>query len=253
MPAGAGTAIPAFRGTGLLTEGEKMKKIIILTACLILIILGCTLESQPPEITGSLNLTVSDNEGQDGKTIAAEGKTIVPPVDMDASAFDIYGAGPGGRSFNRLDIESSKIHQMSLVPGEWAVTVNAMNKDGVIIGTGSVKAVINAGKITRTRVFVCPVHGEGTLGIQVIWPPDILRNPSVKAEITPAGGTPLPLHFIFGCSLRSAFYSGSFQSGYYTLSVQLFDGDEILWGTVEAVRIIAGEKTCKIFVLIKDM
>jgi hypothetical protein len=241
-----------------------MKKLMILTAGLILFIFGCTVESHTPERTGSLNLTFSKNDQYNDQyeatTIALEEtnpisgiKTITPSVDMSVSTFDIYGTGPEGRSFSRLDVTSSMIRQMSLAPGEWTVTVNAKNNDGVIIGNGSVKAIINVGKITRARVFVCPVIGEGTLCLQVIWPPDIIRNPVIKAEIKPAGGPPQSLPFFLGCNQRTAFYCGSFQNGYYTLSIQLYDGDEMVWGTVEAVRIIAGYKTCKIYVLVKDM
>lgn len=223
-----------------------MKGNIILTAGLLLFIYGCTLESLPPEDKGSLNLTFSKEE-------QFEEKTIVPRLDLNVSAYDIYGAGPENRFFNLLDVTTSTVWQASLVPGEWAISVNARNKDGVIIGKGHTKAAITAGKITHARATVCPVRGEGTLGLQVIWPQDIIENPIIKAEITPAEGPGQPLPFVLGCGMRSAVFCGSLKSGYYTVSIHLYDGDDLLWGTVEAVRIIAGVKTCKIYVLEKDM
>jgi hypothetical protein len=227
-------------------KGEHMKRTIILTTGLLLFIYGCTWESLPPEDKGSLNLTFSSEE-------QFEEKTIVPRLDMNVSVYDIYGTGPENRFFNRLDVTASTVLQASLAPGEWAISVNAKNRDGVIIGKGHTKAVITAGKITRARAKVCPAHGEGTLGIQVIWPEDLIENPIIKAEITPEGGSPMPLPFVLGCNMRSAYFLGSLKSGYYTVSIHLFDGDDLLWGTVEAVRIIAGVKTCKIYVLVKDM
>ena len=91
-----------------------MKRTFILATSLLLFIYGCTWESLPTEDKGSLNLTFSKEE-------QFEEKTIVPRLDMNVSAYDIFGTGPKNKLFNRLDVTAQTVWQESLAPGEWEV------------------------------------------------------------------------------------------------------------------------------------
>jgi hypothetical protein len=223
-----------------------MRKAVLIFTGVIFLFYGCTLESQRPDTQGTLNLIFSE----EGLFTA---KTIEPNLDMDVATYDIYGSGPYGRSFEQLGVEDTTVWQKSLIPGVWTITVNAKNIDGVIIGTGSVEVEIIAGKVTNAEITVTPLIGEGILDVTVIWPVDVIENPVILGTLTPAGGSAEEVSFVYGADGVSAGYNRTLANGYYVLSIQLFDGEEMLWGTIEAVRIITGQISEKTYTLVKDV
>lgn len=77
------------------------------------------------------------------------------------------------------------------------------------------------------------------------------RPPSVEATLEPVGGTSGIIHFVPGTD--SAAHRGDYGNGYYVLNLRLVDEGEVVWGTVEAVRIIAGEVSRALFALTEDV
>jgi hypothetical protein len=223
-----------------------MRKAVLIFAGVIFLFYGCTLQSQQPGPEGTLNLIFSEA----GLFTA---KTIEPALDMDVASYDIYGSGPYGLTFEQLGVTDTTVWQKSLIPGVWTVTVNAKNIDGVIIGTGSVEVEIIAGKVTNTEITVTPLEGDGILDVSVIWPEGVITSPVIAGTLTPAGGSAETAAFVYGTDGVSAGYTQTLASGYYMLSIQLYDGEKMLWGTIEAVRIISGELSEKTYTLVKDV
>jgi UDP-3-O-[3-hydroxymyristoyl] glucosamine N-acyltransferase len=116
-------------------------------------------------------------------------------------------------------------------------------------------------------VSIVPMVGLGELQVTVQWPADLLINPTVRGELTIAGGTAGDISFERAVDGLSATYlspliaePGALINGYYMLSVTLetdrSDGSgisDVVWGTVEAVRIITGQVSSERYVLVEDV
>lgn len=228
------------------TGGAIMRKAVLIIAGVLFIFYGCSMESPQSAPDGTLNLVFS-GEG------LFTAKTIEPDLDMDVAVYDIYGSGPNGESFEQTGVTSTLVWQKSLVPGGWTITVHAKNAEGVIIGTGSVDVEIIAGEVTNAEIVVSPLIGEGILDVSVNWPLGVIENPVVMGSITPAGGSSETASFVYGPDGLSARHTQTLANGYSMISIQLYDSDVMLWGTIEAVRIISGELSEKTFTLVKDV
>jgi hypothetical protein len=208
---------------------------------------GCMMNaSAPPEQDGTLLLSFAK-----GGLFALE--TIEPELDMDIATYDVQGSGPGGAAFRQQGVTGTTVVQESLVPGRWTIVVYGLNAGGVIIGSGSVTVEVVSGQVASAEVTVVPLAGEGTLDVGVTWPQGVLADPSVSGILTPAGGLSEDVSFILAGDFLSANYLTSLPNGYYTLSTRLMDGSSMVWGTVEAVRIVAGELSSKVYALVRDV
>lgn len=237
-----------------------MKKHLIIKGILGLIIIalviisGCSVLKDNEKGDLVLNITPKD--------IAT--KTIVPDLDMNVANYDIEGNGPGGASFK---IENAQpgvaVVQSGLRAGTWEIIARAKNADAptpTVIGEGSTIVEILPGKINEATITVYPVVGTGTLDITITWPnypdtPSIMSNPNIVSTLTPIGGTPQTIPFTIASDNLSAHFSDdTLSNGYYKLSILLYEGDPSnsqnkVWGTVEAVRIIAGQVSSKTYTL----
>lgn len=195
-------------------------------------------------------------------------KTIEPQLDMDPATYDVYGTGPGGASFEVLGLESTEIAQASLIPGEWTIYVEAFNADTppTLIGSGTATVTVLAGEVLTVTVVVQPIVGTGQLEVIVQWPAGVLLNPQVTGTLTPMGGTGGAIVFGLAPDELSASYASpaigdvdALANGYYMVSVALStdrpdgSGTDVVWGTVESVRIITGEVSQKTYELVEDV
>ena len=115
-----------------------------------------------------------------------------------------------------------------------------------------------AGAVVDIIIAVQPFSGVGPLGITVTWPEGVLINPELSGSNT---------ELVFSTatdSLSSSFICTYYcevllANGYYTLSLWLSadrsdgSGRDIVWGTVEALRIITGQMSSKTFELVEDV
>jgi UDP-3-O-[3-hydroxymyristoyl] glucosamine N-acyltransferase len=249
------------RAAGYLTLRRNKAELCVLSAAMIVgMLAGCGGMTIPE--SGSLVLSIS----QQGMLTA---KTLEPSLDMTPEYYDVYGFGPDGASFHHLGVEGNIVEQASLVPGEWTIEVEAYNADSpsTLIGVGSEIVTVIAGGVLSVEVGVYPVVGAGQLRVTVEWPSELLINPTVIGVLTPAGGTAGNIGFVRAFDELSATYESpamlgpdALPNGYYTLSMTLEtdrpDGSgisDIVWGTVEAVRILAGEVTSHTYVLVDDV
>ena len=218
---------------------------VIAISIFLLTFVGCGIDASRD--TGLLILSLSE---------LLTVRTIEPTLDMNIVYYDIHGSGPGDTEFEQLGVSGSTVVQASLVPGEWTVTVEAYNGDtpSTLIGMGEITVLIVAGAVLNESIIVRPITGTGTLTVDVSWPAGVLSSPSLVSMLVPLGETPDPgLHEVaFPVSGETASFSGeSLGAGYYTLSITLLDGGVPVWGTVEAVRIISGEVSAKIYELVE--
>ncbi len=217
-----------------------MKKIAILTiaAALLGLLLGCSLTPSAGD-TGSLVLTFVQS-GVKGA------KTFLPPVDMNIASYDVQGSGPGGASFQQTGITAATLTVGSLVTGNWSISVDAWNGAAtpVKIAAGSVGVTITGGQTAAANVVVSPLAGNGGMTLTVSWPAGKVTSPSVVATVTPQGG--VPWNFALTMAGDNLSASGSYSpcpGGYYTLSVSLKDGAQVVAGMTDVVRVLAGTTT----------
>lgn len=213
------------------------------TACVTLVA-GCA--PMKPAKFGTLVL------GLDSAKVA---RTVQPSLDMNVDSYDIRGAGPAGATFNESGVSGSTLEEKSLSPGAWQVIVDAYNADSppTRIGTGSVSVTVQPGQVATASVSVLPLAGAGTLRLAVDWPDGVVANPTIAATLTSASdGTSQPVNFGIAGS-QAEYSSDTVPAGFYTLTMQLLDGSSLLWGDVEAVRIVAAEQSSGTFTLQREV
>ncbi len=200
-----------------------------------LLAIGACTQSQPAAVaTGSLMLCFGQpNLGA---------RTIVPSVDLDIASYDVQGSGPDGAAFSASAVTGASSQWDDLAAGSWEVTADGKNAEGVVVATGAATATIVAGETAQATITVAPPDGQGSIQVDVSWPAPLVSTPSVIASLATEDGTTFALTTTL-TSDGGSCTTGQVGSGYYYLSVQLWNGDKLVWGRTEAVRILAGEVT----------
>jgi len=246
---------------GAVQRGTKMRNrsglIVISVVAIALLLSGCGLGGDAT--TGTLVLSFAEK---------LTAKTIEPTLNMEVDYYEVLGTGPGGATFqNTVDVpeDDSIVVRSSLLPGGWTIEAWAYNHDepdATLIGYGTITVEIIAGHVLNdATVTVIPLVGEGTLTLEVSWPIGVLTNPVLEGTLVPAvdSGSSHDLGFDYwddgDASTDAEDYSDTWDNGYYTLTLRLLDlgGTDLVWGTVEAVRIITGEDSRKRYVLVEDV
>jgi hypothetical protein len=208
-----------------------MRRPVILLVLLPFVLAGCPAQVVPPGKVGSLSLSF------EASGLAA--KTIVPPIDMDVTDYNISGNGPGGDSFSETGVTAATFSKSALGIGEWAITVDAFNAAHELIGGGSTTVSIVAEETAHASVQVVPLSGTGTLTIDISWTAGLISDPSVSATLTPMGS----LAFITGANSASYSSGDTLSAGYHSLALQVMDGGVAVWGFFEAIRILRDQTT----------
>jgi len=197
-----------------------------------LIITALGISCDMPETTvGSMNLSINN----------VDGRSLLPDISMDADSYSITGMGPGDNTFT-LDTSAEQNLVEDLSPGDWNISIDALNLNGLIIGQGSGSVTVVRGETTAVNITVTPLSGTGMIDLGVLWDTADLANPVISARLVPYTGTeiiPVFTESVPGSSNSSTTVG----SGYYTLILQLLDTDEIVMGAVETVRIAAEQIT----------
>lgn len=239
-----------------------MKKLLWIGLVFLVILAGCSLvgrdfyrtDTDPTKGTVVLIL--------DGRNLPT--KTIAPELSMDVSEYSLVFDFETGTAYDFEEQigSSSTLYWVKggMEPGNWTVTVEAYNGDPLLIGGGTQAFSIVEGDETAVIVDVVPTAGNGDLTISLSWPDNVGANEELTAILIPDLTTPATSFqdgFVTnsnGTDPRTAVYDtindtnlDPLPSGYYTMRLQIKDGDALLWGWVEAVRILAGQDTVGTF------
>ena len=197
---------------------------------------GCNQEDEP-------NLLALDSSKESGALVinlsSPDSKSILPAIDLDIASYDISGTGPDSETFQYTDVTNDNITIDDLKAGNWEITVDAKNMDGVVIGRGSAYADVLDGSTAEIDITVVPLEGNGTLDITLTWSNDISGAISIEAELV--GSAVMPL--IFSINGSSASYNGEVSAGYYDLNIILKSDGNKKGGITETIRIIEGQTT----------
>lgn len=168
--------------------------------------------------------------------------TILPDVDMTPATYEFHGDGPNSSSFDVSD-EQLPVYQRGLEFGEWSITVNAKNQYGTIIAQGTRMTTVHAGEATTLYIPIQPVTGYGTLDVSIHWHDSEIEIPSLQGQLIPTTGAPIELNFTITNPGLAVCVRENTPTGYYTMSIQLFDNGTPVAGAVEIIRIIDSQTT----------
>ena len=206
---------------------------VLVVGILVVVATGsCKLPSSGSETTG---LTVSVS--------AANPRTLVPNIDMNAVSYAIAGTGPGGATFSTTLAAGASTTIASLVSGAWTVTATGQNAAGTLITFGSATAQVSTGTVSTVAITATPIVGPGSLSLTVSWPTASVAAPSIQAQLLPATGSATTLAFSTPANGSSSYSGSGIMNGYYTLTIQLFDGSTLVMGAVDVVEIVQGQTT----------
>ena len=203
------------------------------------------LDAQPPA-SGKGTLVLTLRPGPLGA------KTLEPPISMEVASFDIAGMGPDPAhdSFEDLGNTTGQLVLNSLAPGLWSVAVDARNAGGTVVGHGQTDSpvLITAGAITSVQIDITPAWRDWHAGphCAVDQRSASKRSCGVFARFHEHGCWSWHRFFSLIPSkdpMKATYQNTGIEAGYYLLFLRLYDGSVQFWGTVEAVRIVAGQTT----------
>lgn len=168
-------------------------------------------------------------------------RSLLPGLSMDPEEYLIRGSGPDGESFEvTMQGEETDVEDLSI--GEWCINVTAFNAEGLEIGYGESYAEVTMGKRTTVSVTVVPLNGTGSLSFSVVWPEEAGEDVDLEAVLTPVGGESEALVLEEG-SCEASYSAAGLPAGYYTLNLQLLEGEAVLAGVADTIRIVADAST----------
>lgn len=128
---------------------------VLVTLLVILSFVSCEENNVIP--IGTLSITVSDSMT----------RAIEPNIPLDVDKYEVSLLSSDGTSIvsKELDKSNPSLSQGNIPIGSYTVKVDAKNKDGVIIGTGSKSCVIEKDKTTEVSVTVSELSGTGNLSV----------------------------------------------------------------------------------------
>ena len=215
-------------------------------AVLVLLLTGCANPFSTPNAAEEGSLTFRFSDG------ALSALTIGPGDSAAIETYHITGEGPNGASFvlSEISPEEPAVSKSGLVPGQWDIAAEARNAAGTVLLTSATEVTVAGGTGTVVTMVLEPVEGEGDLELRISWPTESERDLSVVAELE-AVATEATEQLAFvpdesaGEGRVGVEYEGSWDAGYYVITIQLLDGEAVVWGDAAAVWVLAGEQTSR--------
>jgi hypothetical protein len=168
-------------------------------------------------------------------------RLIEPSIDMEIDMYRISGEGPMEHSFY-LETGDASENIGKLKFGAWSIVVEAVNKDGTVIASGSSSAIVNVGEISNVEITVFPLEGTGALALNVTWNSNDIENVSLEGKLVAVSGAEMPLDFTVDDG-EAELTESDVTTKYHTLIVRLHDTGIPVMGAVEVVRIVKDETT----------
>ncbi len=169
---------------------------------------------------------------------------MISPNWTEVRYYDIFGFGPDEKTFEKLGVDKNldEVTISDIASGEWTIQVTAKDifNNDEILGSGETTVTVQRGVTSSAEIVVKPLTGNGTLSLRFSWNKDYISNPVIVAELVNSANQTIVLPLDMDDTLAAASYSSEQGPGYYTLLVRLYDGEELLTGYTETVRILQG-------------
>lgn len=145
----------------------------------------------------------------------------------------VQGMGP-------LSITDPVLSMQDLPLGAYTISVTALDADGNILALGSLSDVEVSADITAAAsITLLPVMGgEGSIVIEYDWEAALLPDGHVDkaiAVLTPTGGNPISIEALL--TSNGLEFSGSFPTGEYVITCELYTGEILISTIAETIQI----------------
>ena len=212
---------------------KRWRAVGVIVSVALLSTFACDNGVNPSEQTqgGSLRIVVA----------TVSGMNLGPDIDMEPHSYTIRGSGPHDEVFE-VQTAQGETRVVGLTQGTWTVGVEASNNSGVLVGEGLGTVTVNRDSEQQLPIVVRPLAGPGTLELDVSWQSSELNEPAVAANLIGYDRSNVELPFLVAND-RAEFSDNQIRAGYYTLALQLNDGDSVVAGAVTTVRIAEGART----------
>jgi len=210
----------------------------IFAALLFPAVLSCELDAAPPPAAASedCEVTIRLSESGPASPSAQALRTVLPAASAQIAGYAFTGLGPGNAS---LDFQSGDPWlRTRLAPGDWSVSVRALNADGLVLLVGSTAFILSPGSAADIPISLAPREGCGSVRLSFALPEGLPSGASVSISLEPFDGA----------AARAAAVSDPFApidlpelpSGYYLLTARLLaaDGGALGTGLAEALRVL---------------
>lgn len=150
---------------------------IVVLMTMVSLFIGCS-----NEIDGSLtgSLTV--------RTSSANARTISPtPAEIGIVSYKVNGVYSDTiTAFPEVTSSSNDITVENLLVGDWTITLDGLNENGVVIATKTQVVTIYERQNTEATFYLELFSGTGTVSIEIQWPSSVTSFTQIKGTITPA-------------------------------------------------------------------
>ena len=209
-----------------------MRQITILLIVLTGVCLACC---NQPEAPGGL----FDLELQFYTEMLAGVKTLVPDISLEITLLSVTGDGPGTEYFE-ISTSESICTVERIIAGSWSISVEGFNPDGAAVLFGETNEELSPDN-NKATVHLFPLPGVGSLNLDISWDAQSTINPLLSVSIEDGIGTFLVPDV--QQSSGAGMVRQELEAGYYSVVLQLYDGDALVGGRAEAVCIVADQIT----------
>ncbi len=173
--------------------------------------------------------------------LPAAPRTVHPEESTDVVAYSITGVGPAG---NEVHAEGTSpiFHFDGMLAGNWTIIAAALSPSGKPIYQGRIDLRLAPGAAPSYELLLESVSGQGNLVGSVGWPAGAPVDPAVVIELTPLVGSAVDVA-VTALESSADFGPLAVEAGYYRADVVVLDGDEVLAGRTEVLRVVAGFTT----------
>ena len=206
-------------------SGVKCLFIILTLIATSFIMLACPMPTLLAE-GGSLQITITSGETAGSRS-------------LETVRFVVSGTGPNGETFSQESYEQN-ITVKNLSSGLWTIQVAGYNSSDQLVVMGQSPIDVEIYGETTIEMTLNPVEGEGDIMISASWDGSFTVNPSVLAVIEAGDGTETS----YSLSVSGGNYAEelitTLDSGFYRVSIQLYDDGELTAGSVWTVMVLNG-------------
>ncbi|MGH0054592.1 MAG: hypothetical protein ACQ5SW_14525 [Sphaerochaetaceae bacterium] len=199
---------------------SRKARYFMLATILLIFSFGCDLSILQ---SGSGSLAIS--LGSSARNI-----TWTPPLDMNISNYTIRGTGPKAEdTFIVEGYTDGLFTRDGLAAGNWSVTVDGYNVDGIKVATSLMSVKITKGKTTAVTAVLEPLDGTGMITGSMSWTDSqsILIDPEVWITVRDEQGNDIEdisIPVQLEVSGMTASGSAELPVGWYEVTLTLKDG-----------------------------
>lgn len=166
-------------------------------------------------------------------------RAIDQMTDHRVESYSLQGVGPGGSEFSVEDHTMNVYSRSGLEAGNWRISVQAKNSDGLVIARNDGLPVTISGTETKMISIICRVEsGLANFGLDLSWPWWMVDRAEVHASLRGLSGEHHRLLANILGSSATIYNDQSLPNGKYRLDLTLRDrsfGNSLIWSTSEDV------------------